>query len=141
MATNTQQDGQNERVTAPGVGRARSPQASHRQLLLFLLSRSVVSGSLRARGRQHPGLPCPSPSPRVCSDSRPGSGRCHPEDEMVGWHRSQLGRVQISPSLWTTVQQFPYEANQAPTTIQSFSSKEFIYLGELRAEGHMRSCT
>ena len=34
-------------------------------------SRSVVSDSLRPHGLQHTRLPCPSPSPRVCSDSCP----------------------------------------------------------------------
>ena len=32
-------------------------------------SRSVVSNSLRAHGLQHIRLPCPSPSPRACSNS------------------------------------------------------------------------
>ena len=36
-------------------------------------SRSVVSDSLRPHGLQHTRLPCPSPSPRVCSNSSPSS--------------------------------------------------------------------
>ena len=32
-------------------------------------SRSVVSDSLQPHGLQHPGLPCPSPSPRAYSNS------------------------------------------------------------------------
>ena len=47
-------------------------------LLLLLFSRSVVSDSLRHRGLQHGRLPCPSPSLRVYSDSRPLSRWCHP---------------------------------------------------------------
>ena len=34
--------------------------------------------SLRPRGLQHTRLPCPSPSPRACSNSCPLSQRCHP---------------------------------------------------------------
>ena len=40
-------------------------------------SRSVVSDSLRPSGRQHTRLPCPSPTPGVCSDSCPSSWWCH----------------------------------------------------------------
>ena len=43
------------------------------QLLLF--SRSVVSDSLQPHGLQHARLPCPSPSPRICSNSHRW---CHP---------------------------------------------------------------
>ena len=39
---------------------------------------SVVSDSLRPRESQHVGPPCPSPTPRVHSDSRPSSQWCHP---------------------------------------------------------------
>ena len=41
-------------------------------------SRSVVSDSLRPHELQHSRPPCPSPSPRVHSDSRPLSQWCHP---------------------------------------------------------------
>ena len=41
-------------------------------------SRSVVSDSLRPHESQHTRPPCPSPSPRVHSDSRPSSPWCHP---------------------------------------------------------------
>ena len=39
--------------------------------LLLLFSRSVVSDSLRLHGLQDTRLPCPSPSPSVCSKSCP----------------------------------------------------------------------
>ena len=39
---------------------------------------SVVSYSLRPHGLQHARLPCPSPSPRACSNSYPLSQWCHP---------------------------------------------------------------
>ena len=41
-------------------------------------SHSVVTDSLRPQGLQHASLPCPSPTPGACSDSRPSSRWCHP---------------------------------------------------------------
>ena len=46
--------------------------------VLLLFSRSVVSNSLWPHRLQHARLPCPSPSPRVCSNSCPLSQWCHP---------------------------------------------------------------
>ena len=48
------------------------------QSISLPFSHSVVSKSLRPRGLQHTRLPCPSPSPRVCSNSCPLSWWCHP---------------------------------------------------------------
>ena len=42
------------------------------------ISRSVVSDSLQPHEPQHARPPCPSPTPRVHSDSRPSSQWCHP---------------------------------------------------------------
>ena len=39
---------------------------------------SVLFNSLRPHGQQHAGLPCPSPTPRACSNSCPLSWWCHP---------------------------------------------------------------
>ena len=41
-------------------------------------SRSVVSDSLWPHELQHARLPCPSPTPRTCSNSCPLSWWCHP---------------------------------------------------------------
>ena len=41
-------------------------------------SRSVVSDSLRPHESQHARPPCPSPTPRVYSNSYPSSRWCHP---------------------------------------------------------------
>ena len=41
-------------------------------------SRSVISDSLQPHELQHARLPCPSPTPRVHSNSRPSSWWCHP---------------------------------------------------------------
>ena len=47
-------------------------------LLLSLFSCSVVSDSLWPHGLQHARLPCPSTSPRACSNSCPLSQWYHP---------------------------------------------------------------
>ena len=39
---------------------------------------SVMSNSLQPYGLQHSRLPCPSPTPRACSNSCPLSKWCHP---------------------------------------------------------------
>ena len=41
--------------------------------VLLMFSHSVVSDSLGPHGLQHARLPCPSPSPRACSNSCPSS--------------------------------------------------------------------
>ena len=41
-------------------------------------SLSVMSVSLQPHGLQHTRLPCPSPTPRACSNSCPLSQLCHP---------------------------------------------------------------
>ena len=69
-------------LSSDAVGITRPPSVG--ALLLLLFSRSVMSDSLRPQGLQHARLPCPSPSPRVCSnscsslDSTQPSLLCHP---------------------------------------------------------------
>ena len=46
--------------------------------LLLSFSHSVVCDSLWLHGLQHARRPCPSPTPRACSNSGPSSGWCHP---------------------------------------------------------------
>ena len=41
-------------------------------------SHSVMSDSLRPHGLEHARPPCPSPTPRACSNSCPSSQWCHP---------------------------------------------------------------
>ena len=48
------------------------------QLSLFFISCQVVSGSFQHHELHQARLPCPSPSPGVCSDSCPLSQWCHP---------------------------------------------------------------
>ena len=54
---------------------------NQQQVLAFSsvqFSGSVMSSSLWSHELQHPRPPCPSPSPRVHSNSRPSSWWCHP---------------------------------------------------------------
>ena len=50
----------------------------HLQFSSVPVHRSVVSNSLRPHGLQHTRPPCPSPTPRVHSNSCPLSLWCHP---------------------------------------------------------------
>ena len=50
----------------------------HSNYCTVQFSHSVVSNSLRPQGLQHTRLSCPSPTPRVCSNSCPLSQWCHP---------------------------------------------------------------
>ena len=54
------------------------PGSVVRYLALLLFSPSVVYDSLQPCGLQHTRLPCPSPSPRTCSNSCPLSRWCPP---------------------------------------------------------------
>ena len=62
----------------PCTGRQTLNHWTIREVPEVQLNRSVVSDSLRPHGLQHVRLPCPSPTPRVCSDSCPSSRGCHP---------------------------------------------------------------
>ena len=53
-------------------------QSYSHQDSMVQFSRSVASHSLRPHESQHTRPPCPSPTPRVHSDSRPSSQWCHP---------------------------------------------------------------
>ena len=44
----------------------------------LLFSHAVTSDSLPPHGQQHTRLPCPSPSPRACSNSCLWNRKCHP---------------------------------------------------------------
>ena len=58
----------------------------HPALLLF--SCSVMSDSLWPHGLQHARLPCPSPSPRACSNSSPLSQWCRLAYQAISRHSS-----------------------------------------------------
>ena len=48
------------------------------QQVVIQFSHSVESSSLQPHGLQHARLPCPSPTPKACSNSGPLSRWCHP---------------------------------------------------------------
>ena len=50
----------------------------HTSISSVQFSHSVMSDSLWPHGLQHARLPCPSPTPRACSNSCPSSQWCHP---------------------------------------------------------------
>ena len=58
--------------------RMRPPRNFPQQCGGLLFSHWVVSNTLQPNGLQHARLPCPSPSPRVCSNSCPLRQWCHP---------------------------------------------------------------
>ena len=59
-------------------GTLKSLFQHHSSKASIQFSRSVVSDSLWPHGRQHARHPCPSPTPRVYSNSFPLSWWCHP---------------------------------------------------------------
>ena len=77
-------------------------------MLLLLFSHWVMSNSLRPHGLQHASLPCPSLSPKLCSDSCPLSQWCHPT---------------ISSSV------IPFSCPQSFPTSGSFSMSQFFASG------------
>ena len=71
-------------------------------------SRSVMSGSLKPHGLQHAMLPCPSPTPRTCSNSCLPSWWCRPT---------------ISSSV------IPFSCPQSFPTLGSFPMSQFFESG------------
>ena len=71
----------------------------HETVLLLLFSHSVLSDYLQPHGLQHTRLPCPSPSPRACSNSCLLSSNhlilCHP--------------LLLLPSMFPSTRVFSYE--------------------------------
>ena len=66
-------------------------------------SRSVVSDSLWLHGLQNTRLPCPSPTPRACSNSYPSSQWCHPTI-------SSCHPLLLLPSVFPTIRVFSNES-------------------------------
>ena len=64
-------------------------------------SLSVMSNSLLVHGLQHNRLPCPSPTPRACSNSCPSSRWCHPTIS------SSSISLLLLPSVFSSIKVFP----------------------------------
>ena len=62
----------------PIYSRQGTIEASTHNCQSIQFSHSVMSDSLQPDGLQHTRLPCPSPSPRACSNSCPSTQWCHP---------------------------------------------------------------
>ena len=61
------------------VGKEMLPQLEKRNLTFSVqFSHSVVPNSFQPCGLQHARFPCPSATPRACSNSSPSSQWCHP---------------------------------------------------------------
>ena len=95
----------NREVQDPLEGQGLNLLTSEGWLLLLLLlsSRQAVSDSSRPHGLQHTRLPCPSPSPRVCSSSCPVNQWCHPTI-------SSLVNPLLLPSIFTSIRVFSNES-------------------------------
>ena len=65
-------------VTLSNIHALLFPLYPMKQLSSVQFSRSVVSDLLRPHESQHARPPCPSPTPRLHSDSHPSSQLCHP---------------------------------------------------------------
>ena len=70
---------------------------------LLWFSRSAMSNSLRPHGLQRARLPCPSPSPWVCSNSCPSSQWCHPTIS------SSVPPLFLLPSVFPSIRVFSSE--------------------------------
>ena len=68
-----------------------------------LFHRSIMSNSLWPHGLQHARPPCPSPTPRVYSNSCPLSQWCHPTI-------SSLSSPLLSPSIFPSIRGFSNES-------------------------------
>ena len=93
---------------------------------LLLFSRSAVYDSLRPHGLQHARLPCPSPSPRACSNSRPLSRWCHPTTlsstapSIPAFNLSQQQSFLMSQLFKSGGQSIGASASVLPMNIQDF---------------------
>ena len=63
-------------ATVCGVSKSCTRLSDFSTYMLLVFSRSVVSDSLQLHGLQHARPPCPSPAPRVYSNSCPSSRWC-----------------------------------------------------------------
>ena len=69
----------------PPPGNLPHPEIKSASPPLLLCSHSVISNSLKPHGLQHSRLPCPLPSPGVCSNSRPLS-QLMPSNHLILCH-------------------------------------------------------
>ena len=82
------------------------------ELSVSQFSRSVVSDSLWPHGLQYTRPPCPSPIPRVYSNSCPLSWWCHPWWDQDGWgcHLILCRPFLLLPSIFPSIRVFLNES-------------------------------
>ena len=73
-------------------------------IILLLFSPPFMSNSLQPHGLEHTRLPCPSLSPRVCSNSCPLNWRCHPTISSLGCP------LLLFPSIFPSIRDFSSES-------------------------------
>ena len=111
-------------------------------------SRSVVSDSLQPHGLQHVRLPCPSPTPKACSNSCPLSRWCHPTiSSPVVPFSSHLqsfpasGSFPVSPLFASGGQSTGVSASVLPVNIQDWSPLGWTGWISLQSKGLARVCS
>ena len=107
--------------------------------ILVQFSHSVMSDSLWPHGLQHVRLPCPSPSPRVYSNSCPSSWWCHPiisssvvpssSHFNLSQHQGLFQWVFRTDFLWDGLLGSPCIQGTLKSLLQHHSSKASILLG------------
>ena len=90
----------------PVLSRTLYPCLTHSRHSVLLFSCSVVSDSLRPHGLQCSRLPWPSPSPGVCTNSRPLSRWCQP--------KTNSSSVAPSPALNLSQHQSLFQCTGSP---------------------------
>ena len=128
----------------PGPGNHIFLSVSRIWLLLVQLSRSVVSDSLQPHGLQHARIPCPSPTPRVYSNSCPLSRWCHPtiSSSVIPFSRLQSflasGSFPVSQLFALGGQSIGASASVFPVHIQDWFSLGLTCLISLQSRGLSR---
>ena len=74
-------------------------------LISIQFSHSVVSNCLWPHGLHHARLPCPSPTPRACSNSCPLRWWCHPSNHLILCHL-----LLLLPSIFPSIRVFSNES-------------------------------
>ena len=108
-------------------------------------SRSVMSDSLWPHGLQHARLPCPSTTPRACSNSCPLTQWCHPTISSSVVHFSSclqslpaLGPFPISQFFTLGGQSIGASASVLPMNIQDWIPLEWTGWISLQSKGLSR---
>ena len=92
-----------------GLGALRGQALTYSLVaVLLLFTCSSMSDSLWSHGLQHAGLPCPSLSPRVCSNSCPLNWWHHPTIWSSVTHFSSC--LQSSPASWSFPMSWLFES-------------------------------